>query len=455
MADVKRNISEVGLADSHDDKKQHQTKPGRKPIETVPKSKRTAQNRAAQRAYRERKEQRMKDLEDKVKSLENETIRATTESDFLKAQVDVLKSELARYRGTTDFSDLKLPTKVGHLSNPVGHKNSTTSSSGSLSGLSSSHTSPEEDPKNGISVSFPWSKNNLPTNKYSLPDLVGGSSSSTSPLDNTLVSPESSNSISSTSNPNTVNSLQYENLDFGIKFEEQSNPFCAQLTDGVCGTKECPVPKCKTETVQSTTTDSPFTSLADFKDPKHSENYMNDPFFNGDANDFTYPDVLTSNTIPSATNDPLSFLNDDNFDVSLAFGDNFKQPHLDSYDPISQLTTEESIYDPLKDQKNTVESFDFNEYVNTATSNSDKPTVNSLSPDIKSEDEDEVVPAPEETVRCSEIWDRITSHPKYTDIDIDSLCNELKSKAKCSEKGVVINSSDVNQLLERSAERKI
>ena len=48
---------------------------------------------------------------------------------------------------------------------------------------------------------------------------------------------------------------------------------------------------------------------------------------------------------------------------------------------------------------------------------------------------DEVVPAPPQTLKCSEIWDRITSHPKYTELDIDGLCNVLKSKAKCSEKG--------------------
>ncbi|KAK6462262.1 Bzip transcription factor Pap1 bound To Dna, partial [Scheffersomyces coipomensis] len=66
----------------------------RKPIETEPKSKRTAQNRAAQRAYRERKERKMKDLEDKVKNLEDKNIKVTTEADFLKAQVEMLKKEL-------------------------------------------------------------------------------------------------------------------------------------------------------------------------------------------------------------------------------------------------------------------------------------------------------------------------------------------------------------------------
>ena len=50
-------------------------KSGQKPIDTEPKSKRTAQNRAAQRAYRERKERKMKELEDKVRLLEDANVR--------------------------------------------------------------------------------------------------------------------------------------------------------------------------------------------------------------------------------------------------------------------------------------------------------------------------------------------------------------------------------------------
>ncbi|KAJ5748833.1 uncharacterized protein N7511_010529 [Penicillium nucicola] len=53
-------------------------------------SKRKAQNRAAQRAFRERKERHVRDLEDKVNSLEQA-------SDSLQADNERLKRELARY----------------------------------------------------------------------------------------------------------------------------------------------------------------------------------------------------------------------------------------------------------------------------------------------------------------------------------------------------------------------
>ncbi|CAG8939385.1 unnamed protein product [Penicillium salamii] len=59
--------------------------------DSVPaQSKRKAQNRAAQRAFRERKERHVKDLEDKVNNLE-------TASDTLHADNERLKRELAKY----------------------------------------------------------------------------------------------------------------------------------------------------------------------------------------------------------------------------------------------------------------------------------------------------------------------------------------------------------------------
>lgn len=460
----KRNIAEVATPQSDHEDKKH-TKPGRKPIDTEPKLKRTAQNRAAQRAYRERKERKMKDLEDKVKALEDETIKANTETDFLRAQVEMLKTELARYRGHSDFSDLKLPTKVGHLSNPQGHKRATPELAKS---------SPATDVSNrSLSSSFPWSKDNLnlfdssPLDLKDLslalqkgyagvPDLIaGGLLSSTSPLnDNILVSPELNDSGS---NPHTVNLQQ-----FGT-FDEQIDPFCTKLNEA-CGTKQCPIPKAKISgyendqiakltSLNAKSTASPFTTLVG-QTPNSQE-----PFFS--SGDYNIP-------LPADDNyDPLSFLNDNQFDVSLAFADNLGEPKKEE-DPIARLTTEELAYEMLDAPINT--NFNFNEFVRsslpselTSTGSEDPPSSFSLNTSynstsnltkLKPEDDDEVVPAPEKTVTCSEIWDRITSHPKYTEIDIDGLCNELKSKAKCSERGVVLNPADVNRLLEKSTYKK-
>ncbi|CDM34001.1 transcriptional regulator family: bZIP [Penicillium roqueforti] len=72
-------------------------------------SKRKAQNRAAQRAFRERKEQHVRDLEDKVNSLEQA-------SNTLQADNERLKRELARY--TTENEILRATSQQanrGHV----------------------------------------------------------------------------------------------------------------------------------------------------------------------------------------------------------------------------------------------------------------------------------------------------------------------------------------------------
>lgn len=60
--------------------------------------KRKAQNRAAQRAFRERKEKHLKDLETKVEELEKASEAANHENDLLRAQVERMSAELNHYK---------------------------------------------------------------------------------------------------------------------------------------------------------------------------------------------------------------------------------------------------------------------------------------------------------------------------------------------------------------------
>ncbi|RAL67157.1 hypothetical protein DID88_007935 [Monilinia fructigena] len=73
-------------------------KPGRKPITSEPTSKRKAQNRAAQRAFRERKEKHLKDLETKVEDLEKASESANHENSILRAQIERMSLELREYK---------------------------------------------------------------------------------------------------------------------------------------------------------------------------------------------------------------------------------------------------------------------------------------------------------------------------------------------------------------------
>src|ERR1700759_4777927 len=67
-------------------------------VEKRKKSTHKAQNRAAQRAFRERKEKHLKDLETKVEDLEKASESANHENGLLRAQVERLQVELKEYR---------------------------------------------------------------------------------------------------------------------------------------------------------------------------------------------------------------------------------------------------------------------------------------------------------------------------------------------------------------------
>src|SRR6516162_8499715 len=66
--------------------------------------KRKAQNRAAQRAFRERKEKHLKDLETKVQDLEKASEAANHENSILRAQIEKMSVELREYRKRLSFS---------------------------------------------------------------------------------------------------------------------------------------------------------------------------------------------------------------------------------------------------------------------------------------------------------------------------------------------------------------
>lgn len=70
-------------------------KPGRKPATDTPPTKRKAQNRAAQRAFRERRAARVGELEEQLKQIEEENEH---EQQLLRDTVEKLEKELEQYR---------------------------------------------------------------------------------------------------------------------------------------------------------------------------------------------------------------------------------------------------------------------------------------------------------------------------------------------------------------------
>ncbi|CCH44926.1 Laminin-like protein epi-1 [Wickerhamomyces ciferrii] len=516
MSDVlsKRELSEEFRDESleadakrQEDNNKKINKPGRKPLASEPKNKRTAQNRAAQRAFRERKERKLKDLEEKIDALEDEKKSANTESEFLRLQVQMLMNELAKHRGTHDISDLNLP-KVpspagnGYAQQQLSSSNESNAPSSTFSDSGSTRTNSSnfddfnnKPPQQPFSFEFPWSRKNSTTSAKSTQSInLHGLTPSNAQAP--ALASDCSTTSSAESSPfelfnnddqrdlplfNKVKATQeakkqdqrtsnegIQEFQFNEQFDEGISDFCKDL-NSACGTKECPVPTRSSKSNQSSKVSTP---LSNTNTPQTTNNDY-EP---------------TNNNNLNINEDPLSFLNDSNydssaftfnngpsFDPSMAFADdnNFDDLFQDDSNVMNSLTTEESIYDPFgifnQAKSPVVErrlSIASNTNNKTPTTTNTTPMSTTLprqsskqvtSQDVGLEDidENEVVPSRDgKLLKCTEIWDRITSHPKYSEIDIDGLCSELRVKAKCSDKGVVIDYADVNKVIDNSIQKQ-
>ncbi|KAL8858579.1 MAG: hypothetical protein Q9178_004873 [Gyalolechia marmorata] len=87
-------------------------KPGRKPAADIPPTKRKAQNRQAQRAFRERRAARVGELEDLMKKMEEEDSREQSE---LRLRIQHLETELDSYHQTALLWQHKIEELVANV----------------------------------------------------------------------------------------------------------------------------------------------------------------------------------------------------------------------------------------------------------------------------------------------------------------------------------------------------
>lgn len=405
MSDVtKRSIALDAKNDSKRQEVEAAIKPGRRPVNSEPKNKRTAQNRAAQRAFRERKERRMKELEMQVESLQSEKSHLNNESEFLRYQVETLIQELGKYRDSTSIRNILPPRK-----NSISEQSTVSPSTSERKSIPTDYTVPsDEEPQGEFNFKFAWNGGK----KKSADKVPGLSDCATNSSASTKSSPTA---LEDTSTPGKEG---YGGFEFDNHFDEPVDEFCNDLGQ-VCGTKSCPVPKERVPAAKWLEERTPFV-----------EDENNFSKMAHDAN-------------------PMSFLDSVPFDPVLAFGQDYNDysafdqlvPKDSTYDPLQFLTTEESVSDPIRQQQ----------YQNVSPLELQKEQGF-----IKDEELDSmIVPSKDgDLMRCSEIWDRVTTHPRYSELDIDGLCAELKHKAKCSERGVVVDSKDVKKLLERAAKKQ-
>jgi AP-1-like factor len=458
-------------------------KPGRKPLTSEPTSKRKAQNRAAQRAFRERKEKHLKDLEQKVDDLEKASESANHENSMLRAQVDRLQTELREYKrrlhtteinrstaslaslgnfhfdfplfggdgvfGNKDKKNYKLSLSSGRIDKqqtlPSPNNGDVTSgSSKSLQsplGLASSNLADLFSPSILDTVNKSAGQDymdSLDTSSIqSTPKLNGGYDVNSSPSASSVSQhgPGSSRgttpkNVGPSPRPNDMMMpICEENLGVSVIDKdyvcksggldgETETTFCEKL-GMACGNPNNPIPKVPQFSTASETTTNSLDWLA-----QQSSNNTFDPVIFND-----YRDPI--NDINSSIN--MSFFDDafpiTNFDLLGApiTTEGNQQPQSQP----QSIHQQQRLPQPLP-RKDLLAEID-------AINNSD----------------DEFVPGddPKKMLSCNKIWDRISSHPRFVsgELDMDGLCSELRSKAKCSESGVVVSENDVQEVLGKVA----
>lgn len=456
-------------------------KPGRKPLTSEPTSKRKAQNRAAQRAFRERKEKHLKDLETKVEDLEKASESANHENSILRAQVEKMSMELREYRKRLSLTGA----------------NRTPSGNGLPPYLAGKGLGGPQNP-NDVNFSFEFPKfGRLPG-----PPVTRNSSSPTTQQSPATVSPRNKSLQFSASNGSTSNLTATPAQTNGADMSSLSGLFSPSLLDSVGKSPSYeffPTNKATTNGSRSssdsangsngnnTSYSSPSASSNSQHGPSSScgtspePTAMQSPVHNNDPTlttigeenpsaspegELTFCDKLNmacgnpENPIPRAMSDPSSpaaNLLTPSFDINGI--DWFAQQNNNQFDP--QLFGD---YREPQDNILSGEAFSDNFFADAFTmpdftspynvAPSPAPPKKDLVAQIdaaKDSDEVEVVPGEDRSqmLNCNTIWDRLQACPKVKEgeFDLDLLCKDLQKKAKCSETGAVVNESDFNKIM--------
>lgn len=186
----------------------------------------------------------------------------------------------------------------------------------------------------------------------------------------------------------------------------------------------------------------------------------------GCVDDPVPPILNMSNGVPSGLSQNTHSLDDNGFDF-------MAQSNNNAFDPV--------LFGDYRETQDNILSQDFGAFFNDAyplpdlgsplhnytdltTEQSSKQ--NDLMKMVEAAKNEEVVPDNDKPMSCNKIWfvlvrasyveianfssrDRLQSMEKFRngEIDIDNLCSELRSKAKCSEGGAVVDKRDVDKIL--------
>ncbi|KAG0211045.1 DNA-binding transcription factor yap1 [Mortierella sp. GBA30] len=488
-------------------------KAGRKPLTTEPTNKRKAQNRAAQRAFRERKEKYVKSLEDRIKELEEmnpgkSDTKLAEENMNLKVLVQKLETEnyfLKEQSFTFDFpisqpglynvAKAQRDAAAQSLPKSQGAEESTLlSPAQSASGQVKPQYTPTTSAQKALSASnagTPWT-----------PPSSGGDSVPNSPLNHDLPTPEQ-DSISQVSysdngvvprfrhgTPEEIalfSSLldgagnTYSNVTIGQQNNLRTLSHSQSSVNGI-GSISTPVSSVVTST-QQIHNNHMFGSNSNLTKSSHLINPMQATHLESPSPSSTL--ALFSDNSPSPTLEEL--VNTPLFETTKDGQVHFTPPVAPMSIPSLSYEQTQALFTDFRDPSDPRDFFSgFDETVETtfpddpigglfndqlldygsgpfapvgvSVPNNETQAVQEVAGEVPStttpcaEAPKHALPPlgeNEKAIPCPQVWEHIAKHPNFDDADIDDLCAELKAKAKCSGHGPVIALSDVDKLMSK------
>jgi AP-1-like factor len=407
-------------------------KPGRKPLTSEPSSKRKAQNRAAQRAFRERKEKHVKDLETKVDELQKVSDAASTENTALRSQIARLTTELNQYKqkmsAMPSAGTGPAPSaRAASFGQPAINKLSDVSFQFEFPKFGMLPGPPANKPQR--SSSQPISPQQKAQGHYPSPDLSPNNASK-SPEQQTSSDSQLHDlaKFSSIFTPSMSSSnLSRGSLDsanYSVAGGNTSSPSASSHSNmgpsSSCGTSPEPF-------TQSPMASKPIDTLTTIGEEQPTMSVNDMPF-----SQFGSADLSANNL------DWLSAQNGGQFDPQLFSG--YREPQ-------DNILSNPSFDDFFNDNVD----IDFFTPYNTAAVASKGPKKNLIDEiDAQKENVNEE-PTQQSNMHCTQIWDKIQSLPKAQsgDFDLDGLCSELTKKAKCSGHGPVVGETDFDTILKK------
>ena len=410
--------------------------------------KRKAQNRAAQRAFRERKEQHLKNLETKVEELTKASEAANHENTKLRAQVDQMTTELKQYKQklTVMANPTTVPREkmgfgnpaVGNLSDVTFHFNFP--KFGSLPGPQQNN--PQRSTSQPIS---PLQQNPSPTQsqangKKSPPKFQQSAQDAPSKDDFSTFAGMFTPSMSSSTANGSRGSLESGNY---------SSPSASSHSNtgpsSSCGTSPEPF-------TQSPMGSKPIETMTTIGEEQTT--LSSEPFAQFSNIDFG----------SNSNFDWLAQQHGANFDPQL-FGD-YREPQENvlsnpSFDDFFNDALDADFFTPY----NIAPSPNFSK---TTAEHPKKNLIDEI--DAQKNDYDDTLAPKKESMNCNKLWyvtnpwptsrdrmltivnrEKLQECPKAQngEFDLDGLCSELTKKAKCDGTGPVVGEQDFDTILKK------